>query len=79
MGVQMKVSRWGNSLAVRIPSKVAKELGIKEGDLVSREALGLRKVIPRIDRDEALERLTNKRWTLPEDWKIDRNDPDMRG
>ena len=28
----MKVAKWGNSLAVRIPSSLAIELGLKEGD-----------------------------------------------
>jgi antitoxin MazE len=28
----LPVGRWGNSLAVRIPSKMARELGVEEGD-----------------------------------------------
>jgi antitoxin MazE len=28
----MKVSKWGNSLAIRIPADVAAKLGVKEGD-----------------------------------------------
>jgi antitoxin MazE len=28
----MKVSKWGNSLAVRIPADMAAKLGVKEGD-----------------------------------------------
>lgn len=77
---EFKVGKWGNSLAIRIPAGVAKELGLKEGDTVSQDVLRLRKVIPRIDRQEAIEQMRNTRWKLPEDWKIDRNDPDtMRG
>lgn len=76
---EFKVGKWGNSLAIRIPARVAKELGIKEGDTVSHDRLQLRKVIPRIDREEALKGIAARRWTLPDDWKIDRNDPDMRG
>lgn len=30
----MKVAKWGNSLAVRIPSDVARLLGLKAGDEV---------------------------------------------
>ena len=30
----MKISKWGNSLAVRIPMDVARRLGLKEGDEV---------------------------------------------
>jgi antitoxin MazE len=28
----MKVSKWGNSLAIRIPADMAAKLGVKEGD-----------------------------------------------
>ena len=31
----MRVSKWGNSLAVRLPKKLVEELGIAEGDDVS--------------------------------------------
>ncbi len=31
----MQVARWGNSLAVRIPAAVAKEMHLKEGDVVN--------------------------------------------
>ena len=30
----MQVSKWGNSLAVRLPKKLVEELGIAEGDNV---------------------------------------------
>lgn len=28
----MKIRRWGNSLAIRIPATIAKQLGLHEGD-----------------------------------------------
>lgn len=31
----MRVAKWGNSLAVRLPAKLVQELGVKEGDEVS--------------------------------------------
>lgn len=34
------VSRWGNSLAIRIPKALATEAGLTEGDTVSVEAAG---------------------------------------
>ena len=34
----MKVSKWGNSLAIRIPADVAEQLGFAEGDQVKIEA-----------------------------------------
>ncbi len=58
---------------------MAKELGIKEGDVISQDVLRLRKLIPRMDREQALEALRDTKWKLPPDWKIDRDDSDMRG
>jgi antitoxin component of MazEF toxin-antitoxin module len=80
---QFKVGKWGNSLAIRIPSKMAKELGIKEGDTLTREFLSLKRK-KRMSRDEALRVMREARDEFPkdlrpEDWKIDRSDPDMRG
>ena len=31
----MQVSRWGNSLAVRLPKSLVQELSLKEGDQLS--------------------------------------------
>jgi antitoxin MazE len=80
----LKVAKWGNSLAIRIPTKMAKEMGIREGDIVRRDLLALRRNLPKYSREEALEIIRKAREEFPqglkpEDWKIDRNDPDMRG
>lgn len=32
MGMPVKVSKWGNSLAVRLPKALVDQLGLKEGD-----------------------------------------------
>jgi antitoxin MazE len=37
---ELPVGRWGNSLAVRIPAKMAKELGVGEGSLLQAQVLG---------------------------------------
>ncbi len=34
----MRVSKWGNSLAVRLPAEVVEALGLKEGDEVDFKA-----------------------------------------
>ena len=31
----MQVAKWGNSLAVRLPAELVRELGLREGDEVS--------------------------------------------
>ena len=30
----MQVAKWGNSLAVRLPAELVKELGLREGDKI---------------------------------------------
>lgn len=30
--MHLQISRWGNSLAVRIPSEYVRQIGVKEGD-----------------------------------------------
>ena len=36
----LPVGRWGNSLAVRIPAKLARELGVDEGDTLQASVIG---------------------------------------
>ena len=38
----MQVSKWGNSLAVRLPSAVVDSLGLKEGDQIEIRITGER-------------------------------------
>ncbi|MEP6868395.1 MAG: AbrB/MazE/SpoVT family DNA-binding domain-containing protein [Novosphingobium sp.] len=80
----LKVAKWGNSLAIRIPSKIVKEMGLKVGDTIRRDLLDLRRIRTKMSREEALRILQEARDEFPkdlkpEDWKIDHNDPDMRG
>lgn len=78
MNMVMKVSKWGNSLAVRLPVELVKELGVKEGDYVSRDRLALYKSRPKMTREEALEVMRNSRWELPADYKFDRDGANSR-
>jgi antitoxin MazE len=36
--MQVRVSRWGNSLAVRLPKQLAEQLGLSEGNIVDMSA-----------------------------------------
>jgi hypothetical protein len=36
----MKVARWGNSLAMRLPAKLVDDMGLKEGDELNLRQLG---------------------------------------
>ncbi|BCI66015.1 AbrB/MazE/SpoVT family DNA-binding domain-containing protein [Acetobacter aceti] len=62
----MQVSKWGNSLAVRIPRHMLKEHGIQEGDNVE---ITIRRVK---SRKEALTDLKELGKQLPADFRIER-------
>lgn len=76
----MKVSRWGNSLAVRIPKDVASALGLAEGHEVELEAgrVGVLRVNRQMTREEALRGLRRFRGTMPADFKFDREEANAR-
>ncbi|MGC8490609.1 MAG: AbrB/MazE/SpoVT family DNA-binding domain-containing protein [Syntrophobacteraceae bacterium] len=76
----MRVSKWGNSLAVRLPASVVEALGLKEGDDI--EVLVAEERVFRIRKDSgkdaALERLRRFRGKLPADFRFDRDDVNAR-
>lgn len=72
----MKVARWGNSLAIRLPRPVVEALGLKEGDEVEVRAgkpTGLEVSRDR-RREEALAQLEAMRWPFPPGFKFDRDE-----
>lgn len=83
--MKMQVGRWGDTLAIPLPEALAEKFGVAEGaevDLASVEAL-LAEIAEREEqrarKRAAIASLRDMNWVLPPDWKIDRNDPDMRG
>jgi antitoxin MazE len=40
--MELQINRWGNSLAMRFPAGLAKELSLKEGSSLSPQELGQR-------------------------------------
>ena len=76
----MRVAKWGNSLAIRVPSAVAEALQLKEGDDVEIRVAGPRQF--EIERDEsrqqALARIRGAQWKLPPGWKFDRDEANSR-
>jgi antitoxin MazE len=76
----MRVAKWGNSLAIRIPADVVEALGLKEGEQVEVTLAGDRTF--EINRDQSRERalasIRAARWTLPPGWKFDRDDANAR-
>jgi antitoxin MazE len=76
----MRVSKWGNSLAIRLPASVVEALKLKEGDEVEIHVVGERAFHVARDRsrERALERIRAFKWTLPVDWKFDREEANRR-
>lgn len=70
----MQVSKWGNSLAVRLPASVVEALKLKEGEEIEIHAAGARslEVARKPCNRELLARLRKFRGRLPADFKIDR-------
>jgi antitoxin MazE len=76
----MQVSKWGNSLAIRLPATVVEALKLKEGDEVEVHVVGERDFDIARDRtrERALKRIQALRKDLPTDWKFDREDANAR-
>ena len=77
----MQVSKWGNSLAIRLPAAVVEALDLKEGDdieiqVADAHAFAIAKVP---DARELLARLRKYRGRLPADFKFDRLEAHERG
>jgi antitoxin MazE len=76
----MRVAKWGNSLAIRLPASVVEALQLKEGDEVQIDIADARAfAIARDDsRERALARIRGFRKRLPPDWKFDRDEANAR-
>jgi antitoxin MazE len=77
----MKVAKWGNSLAVRIPTEVANAVGLKEGDEVQlhvEEQGRAFQVTREMTREEAALELRKLRGMLPADIQFDREEANSR-
>ena len=76
----MQVSRWGNSLAVRLPARVVEALGLKEGDEIEIGVENERRfnVRRKPDPAEVLARLRGLRGRLPADFRFDREEANER-
>ena len=57
MATQVQVTKWGNSLGVRVPRDVAARIGLTEGSRVDIEARGDHLVITKSNRRFTLEAL----------------------
>ncbi len=76
----MQVAKWGNSLAVRLPSAVVEALDLKEGDQIEIRIAGDREFEVSHDqsKQKALERLRQLRRPLPSGFTFSREDGNER-
>lgn len=76
----MQVSKWGNSLAVRLPAVVVEALELKDGDDIEIRIAEPRvfEVTRKAGKLELLARLRQYRGRLPADFKFDRDEANER-
>jgi antitoxin MazE len=76
----MQVAKWGNSLAIRLPSIVVEALELREGDEIEIHVADARElaVARKPGRAELLARLRTFRGRLPPDFKFDRDEANAR-
>ncbi|HEY9106107.1 MAG TPA: AbrB/MazE/SpoVT family DNA-binding domain-containing protein [Roseateles sp.] len=76
----MKVAKWGNSLAVRLPASVVEAMKLSEGDDIDIEILGERQlqVSKTPTTEDLLARLRKYRGCLPDGFKFDRMEANAR-
>ena len=70
----MQVSKWGNSLAIRLPRTVVEALKLKEGDDIEIIVAGRRRfgIARDRSREQALARLRALKRPLPKGFRFDR-------
>jgi antitoxin MazE len=76
----MKVAKWGNSLAVRLPAIVIKTLKLKEGDDIQIHIKSSRelKVARDESRQKALEQIRKLARRMPPGFHFDRTEANER-
>jgi antitoxin MazE len=77
----MKVAKWGNSLAIRLPAAIVDIMDLKEGDDIDIRVAGTDTL--EVERSKGLEemlmRLRKYRGLVPRDFKFDRLEANARG
>ena len=76
----MQVSKWGNSLAIRLPAVVVDALKLQEGDDIEVTIADARvlRIAKKPSREALLARLRQFRGKLPADFKFERDEANGR-
>lgn len=71
----MQVSKWGNSLAIRLPAAVVEALDLRNGDDIEVHVVGARvfEVKKNLGKHELLQRLRKFRGRLPAGFVFERD------
>ena len=76
----MQVSKWGNSLAIRLPKALVEDLGLKPGDKL--EVVSATPERLAVAKDEsrrlAVQRMRDRAWTRPRDYVFNRDEANAR-
>jgi antitoxin MazE len=72
----MKVAKWGNSLAVRLPAPVVEALQLRDGDEIEIRVDDPRtlSVVKKPDIEEMFARVRKLRGAMPRDFKFNREE-----
>jgi len=76
----MMVSRWGNSLGVRLPRALVDDLGLKPGDELAVVAATPTRieVAKDVRRAQAVDRMRARAWPIPDGYSFDRDEANAR-
>jgi antitoxin MazE len=76
----MKVAKWGNSLAVRLPAALVEALRLKDADEIDIHIADVRdfSVARKLGRQDLFDQLRAYRGRLPRDFKFDREEANAR-
>lgn len=77
----MKLAKWGNSFAIRLPAKMIQDANLKEGDDIQVRMVneGELEISRNAAKKEALEVIRRLRRPLPAGYKFDREEANERG
>jgi antitoxin MazE len=76
----MQVSKWGNSLAVRLPRSLVERMKLQPGDELRIVEAGEGRIeVEKAQRREgALARMAARAWPAPESYRFDRDEANSR-
>ena len=76
----LRVAKWGNSLAVRLPAAIVEQMGLKDGDDIELifNSKSETEIARNSRKERALEAIRAMRWKLPADYKFDREEANAR-